>query len=90
MKKEKKYIVFMMLLALSVILCISNSIYASNPIDNPDGYDPRGAAGAAGGDAEIVQITSRILTVLSDIGVVVSVISIAVIGVKYISTENRV
>lgn len=89
MKIEK--VLITTILILLIFTNISNFVYASDVLTNPGAYNPGGSVIPNNGDREIEQMTSKILTILSNIGVVVSIVSTAIIGIKYIigSVEER-
>ena len=81
-KKEGKFIIITLVLIAMLIIPIT--VYSSDVITNPGGYRPSDQLTGTSA-SKIESITSKILTVLSNIGIVVSVVSISIVGVKYMA-----
>ena len=84
MVKSKK--VFSALIILMFIFIITMSIPCSatstNPIDNPDYFDPSGSQVDIGA-SRIQDKANSIIGIIRNIGVVVSVLTLVVLGIKY-------
>ena len=65
--------------------------FKDDVLTNLDSYNPTGVGDDAGTSATIEKMTSKILTVISNIGIAVSVIVLAILGVKYMigSVEEK-
>ncbi len=84
MVKSKK--IFSALIILMFIFIITMSIPCSatstNPIDNPDYFDPSGSKVDIGA-SQIQDKANSIIGIIRNIGVVVSVLTLVVLGIKY-------
>lgn len=73
------------------LICIifSNIIFAGDALSDPSQYKPDQESSDTARTIE--NITSNILTLITDVGIVVSVIMLGTIGIKYIigSVEER-
>ena len=79
-----------LILIFAIILTIFNNlnVYAiTNPLDNPDIYNP----GTAPEETELLKKAGHILGVINTVGVVLSVIILMIIGLKYMlgSVEGK-
>ena len=80
MIKNNKLLIITVIFFILIIL-MSTIVMASNPIDNPDIYDP-----SKTGSGDITLVTNKaksILGTISTIGIVVSVITLTILGIKY-------
>ncbi len=84
MKKYKK-ILILLLVVLLLIFVLTTTAYASS--FNPEDYKP----GPGGNNAKLKSKAQTILGVIQAVGSVVSVIALAVIGIKYMigSVEEK-
>ena len=74
------------ILVIILITCTANFCYATSIIDNPDGYKPD--------DMDVSGIKSKakiVVTIIRNIGIVVSVIALMAIGLKtmFASVEEK-
>ncbi len=82
-KKSYLMILILMILSLLVITIIPSYSMATSydPIENPDKYKPGTAL-----DADVAKLTNKakpIVDTISVIGIIISVITLSIIGVKY-------
>ena len=85
LKMKKKSIV--VLLIISFIIVITSSSMASSPIENPDSFKP-----TLDGDTTLVtEKANNIIGAIVTVGVIVSVITLIVLGIKYMmgSVEEK-
>lgn len=87
-RKKNLLIVFILIVSLLAIFS-SNCLAISDPITDPNAYKP---GGIAPGDASVVTNKAGIIVdVLTTIGITVAVITILIIGIKYMvgSVEEK-
>lgn len=77
--KNKKKISFISITLLIVITLIPTFVIASSPIDNPDDYNPNNSQIPN----RLAEIAKEILNVISIVGIVVGVVTLMIIGIKY-------
>lgn len=80
MIKNSKLFVFMILFFIMLIL-IPTFSFATSPIDNPDYFKP-GAPNKTDSD-KVVNKVKPIMNAISVIGTVVAVVTLAILGVKF-------
>lgn len=76
--KNKKVLSLVTIILLVVMILIPTFVMASDPLENPDAYKPSGTIGT-----KAAQKAGNILNVITVIGIVVGVITLIVIGIKY-------
>lgn len=76
--KNKKVLSLVTIILLVVMILIPTFVMASDPLENPDAYRPSGTIGT-----KAAQKAGNILNVITVIGIVVGVITLIVIGIKY-------
>lgn len=76
--KNKKVLSLVTIILLVVMILIPTFVMASGPLENPDAYKPSGTTGT-----KATQKAGNILNVITVIGIVVGVITLIVIGIKY-------
>lgn len=82
-------IIILVIVLIMISFIISNSVYAvTDVVDNVDKYVPQRDSGQ---NTKTVEMGKKIIGIITNIGIVVSVISIMVLGVKYIlgSVEEK-
>ena len=80
MIKNNKLLIITVIFFILIIL-MSTIVMASNPIDNPDIYDP-----SKTGIGDITAVTTKanqIIGIIVTIGIVVSAITLTILGIKY-------
>lgn len=78
-KNNKVLIVTIIFFAF--IMLTSTMVMATNPIDDPDHYKP---GGISGDDAKLItEKTNKVLSVIAVTGIIISVITSVVLGIKY-------
>ncbi len=90
MKKNKNKIINFILILLIIfitVLSFNNMVFATDVISNPDKFKP----GSSGSEQELTQRAGVILGVVNTVGIVVSVLTLMILGVKYIlgSVEEK-
>ena len=80
--KKKIFQLLALIVIFMIIMAIPCSGTSSNPIDNPDYYNPSGS-GADIGASQIQDKANSIIGVIKNIGIVVSVLTLVVLGIKY-------
>ncbi len=83
MIKKRSYFILIVLAVLSLIIigCLPNYSKASDAIDDPNGYRPTPV-----GQNDINAITEKtnsIIGIITTVGTVISVITIMILGIKY-------
>lgn len=86
---SKKIYLILTLLLLITFIIIPTISFASDPIENPNSFKP-----GSPDDSDITPITDRVKPVINAIsisGVVISVITLTILGIKYMigSVEER-
>ncbi len=76
--KNKKVLSLVTIILLVVMILIPTFVMASGPLENADDYRPSGTIGT-----KAAQKAGNILNVITVIGIVVGVITLIVIGIKY-------
>ena len=76
--KNKKVLSLVTIILLVVMILIPTFVMASGPLENADAYRPSGTIGT-----KAAQKAGNILNVITVIGIVVGVITLIVIGIKY-------
>ena len=76
--KNKKVLSLVTIILLVVMILIPTFVMASDPLENLDAYKPSGTIGT-----KAAQKAGNILNVITVIGIVVGVITLIVIGIKY-------
>ena len=76
--KNKKVLSLVTIILLVVMILIPTFVMASGPLENLDDYKPSGTIGT-----KVAQKAGNILNVITVIGIVVGVITLIVIGIKY-------
>lgn len=76
--KNKKVLSLVTIILLVVMILIPTFVMASGPLENLDAYEPSGTIGT-----KAAQKAGNILNVITVIGIVVGVITLIVIGIKY-------
>ena len=76
--KNKKVLSLVTIILLVVMILMPTFVMASDPLENPDAYKPSGTTGT-----KVAQKAGNILNVITVIGIVVGVITLIVIGIKY-------
>lgn len=76
--KNKKVLSLVTIILLVVMILMPTFVMASDPLENPDAYRPSGTIGT-----KAAQKAGNILNVITVIGIVVGVITLIVIGIKY-------
>lgn len=89
MKKNKKVLIFMVIFLILAIIIMPTISNASDPIKNPGGYQP--GSPNSGDVSAITTEGNKVLSAVSIIGAVASVITIAILGIKYMigSVEEK-
>lgn len=92
MKMRKKIFKVMILLLVAIVITMANSyVFAEDedPINNPDYYDPSGSDETA--STTVANKAKVIVNVIQVIGIIVAVVSLMIIGIKYMvgSLEER-
>ena len=83
LKVKKNFFQFIILIFIfMMIMTIPCSATSGNPIDNPDYYNPSGS-GVDIGASQIQDKANSIIGVIKNIGIVVSVLTLVVLGIKY-------
>ena len=81
-----KFLIIMFLLLIVIFTCSNLKVFAvtslSDPVDSPDYFRPNITTNSAS-DSKIITKTGNILGVINIVGVVVSVITLMIIGIKY-------
>ena len=80
--KNKKILSLIIISLLAIIILTPTFAMASGPIDNPDAFDPRNngeTSTKAVGKAKII------LNAISTAGLVIGVITLMIIGIKYMT-----
>lgn len=85
MRKNNKLITSIMLIAILLVIC-STTIFAKVNINNIKSDDS-----SAGGASEIAEIGSYVFSGITSIGIVLSVVIVAIIGIRYMlgSADER-
>lgn len=78
-RNNKLLIITMIFLVLIMFFIPTYSMATGSPIDNPDAYKP---GGVNSGD-QIISKGSKILNVITVLGVIISVITLTILGIKY-------
>lgn len=78
--KNKKILSLIIISLLLIIILTPTFAMASGPIDNPDAFDPSKTSLSNTKATEKVKV---ILNVISVVGIIVGVITLTIIGVKY-------
>ncbi len=88
MKIYKKFMWIIIIVTIIFTMFVNNS-YAKDPLTDPDFYKPSGDLTASG--SKLIDKGNIIIGAMQVIGTVVSIISIMVIGLKYMmgSTEEK-
>ena len=88
-KNNKLLIIAIAFLVFTIFALPIYSIATDNPIDNPDKYKP-GDISTTDSD-EIVNKVNSILNAITVIGIVISVITLTILGIKYMigSVEEK-
>ena len=82
-KAKKSFFQLIILICTFImVMTIPCSATSSNPIDNPDYYNPSGS-GVDIGASQIKDKANIIIGVIKNIGIVVSVLTLVVLGIKY-------
>ena len=76
--KNKKVLSLVTIILLVVMILMPTFVMASDPLENLDAYKPSGTTGT-----KVAQKAGNILNVITVIGIVVGVITLIVIGIKY-------
>lgn len=76
--KNKKVLSLVTIILLVVMILIPTFVMASGPLENPGAYEPSGTIGT-----KAAQKAGNILNIITVIGIVVGVITLIVIGIKY-------
>lgn len=84
MIKRKSALIMLVLIILStfILIAIPSYSYASDPISNPDYYDPKKSTEDIG-EAEMVKKGNIIIGIIKTVGIVVSVLTLIILGIKY-------
>lgn len=84
-----KNLIIIMIVAISILLINFNCVYAANVID-PEGYKPNDSV-VSGDDKIFTDKVDVILSAVKNIGIVASVISITIIGIRFMfgSVEEK-
>lgn len=77
---KNKKILSLIVISLLAIILIPTFVMASGPIDDPDSFDPSKTPSSNTKATEKVKV---ILNVISVVGIIVGVITLTIIGVKY-------
>lgn len=77
--KNKKVLSLVTIILLVVMILIPTFVIASGPLDDPNAYDPGGGQNSI----KVTQKAGSILNVITVIGIVVGVITLIIIGIKY-------
>ena len=85
---KKRYLILALLLLITFVI-IPTISFASDPIENPDGFRP-----GSPDDSDIKPITDKVKPVINAIsisGVIISVITLTILGIKYMigSVEEK-
>ena len=80
-KKNKLLIIAITFLILIIFFIPTYSIATVNPIENPENYEPGGISSTD--SDKIVAKANPILGAITVVGIVVSVITLTVLGIKY-------
>lgn len=86
--KNKKILSLIIISLLAIIILTPTFAMASGPIDNPNSFDPRGS-GTSG--TEAIKKANNIIGAVTTVGIIVSVVTLMVMGVKYMvgSVEEK-
>lgn len=90
MIKNHKLSIIAIIFLILIIFCIPTySMAIGNPIDNPNSYKPGGISSVD--SDKIVNKVNPILGAITVIGIVVSVITLTILGIKYMigSVEEK-
>ena len=77
--KNKKILIFIIMLLVFTI-SIHATVLASGPLDDPDAFDPSKTSLS---NTKVTEKVKVILNVISVIGIIAGVITLTIIGVKY-------
>lgn len=80
--KNKKILSLIIISLLAIIILTPTFAMASGPIDNPDAFDPRNNGGTS---TKAVGKAKIILNAISTAGLVIGVITLMIIGIKYMT-----
>lgn len=88
-KNHKLSIIAIIFLILIIFLIPTYSMAIGNPIDNPGAYNP--GTSNAGDTTAIISKGNKILGVITVVGVVAAVITLIILGIKYMfgSVEEK-
>ena len=88
-KKNKLLIIAITFLILIIFFIPTYSIATVNPIENPENYEPGGISSTD--SDKIVNRVNPILGTITVIGIVISAITLTVLGIKYMigSVEEK-
>ena len=78
-RNNKLLIITMIFLVLIMFFIPTYSMATGSPIDNPDAYKP----GEVNSGDQIISKGSKILNVITVLGVTISVITLTILGIKY-------
>ena len=91
MKKLKKISLVLIITLITICAVIPSNILASEPIKlasgliDPDDYDPGNIEDAFNDTEQITNIAGTLVAVIRTIGIVVTVITLMLIGIKYMT-----
>ena len=89
-KRKKQFLIFIIIILFFIILMSSNVLArpaATNPIDNPDSWEPT----TTQGQGEALNMANTIVGTIKTVGTFVSVATLVILGIKYMvgSTEEK-
>lgn len=88
MRKFQKVLIILFILILIILLC-NNNVFAEDLLDNLDDFDP--LKNTATTEVQLRQKINPILSVLRMLGAIVSVVTMMILGFKYMigSAEEK-